>query len=124
MLSWERNMAISRRVFLRSGAAAGAATFLAGPRLFASEAGRFANPLKIPPLLEGAATQEGKIYGLTVGAGRSQFLPGLSTPTIGINGPYLGPTIRCNAGDRVTLRVRNDLAERTAVHWHGLHIPA
>jgi blue copper oxidase len=124
MLSWERNMAISRRVFLRSGVAAGAATFLAGPQLFASEAGRFANPLTIPPLLEGAATQEGKIYGLTVGAGRSQFLPGLSTPTIGINGPYLGPTIRCNAGDRVTLRVRNDLAERTAVHWHGLHIPA
>ena len=117
-------MAISRRVFLRNGAAVGAASALPGPQLFASEAGRFANPLKIPPLLEGTPGRQGKTYDLAVAAGRSEFLPGLSTPTIGINGPYLGPTIRCRAGDRVSLRVKNDLAERTALHWHGLHIPA
>jgi FtsP/CotA-like multicopper oxidase with cupredoxin domain len=116
-------MTISRRAFVRSGAAA-AATAFAGPQLFASEAGRFANPLRIPPLLEGVVSPTGKSYDLAVAAGRSQFLPGTSTPTIGINGPYLGPTIRCRTGDRVALRVKNDLAERTAVHWHGLHIPA
>ncbi len=117
-------MTISRRVFLRGGAAAGAATVLAGPRASASEAGRFANPLKIPPLLEGTAGGQGKTFGLAIGAGRSQFLPGVTTPTIGVNGPYLGPTIRCTAGERVTLQVKNDLAERTTLHWHGLHIPA
>jgi FtsP/CotA-like multicopper oxidase with cupredoxin domain len=117
-------MAISRRVFLQSGAAAGAATVFAGSSLSASEAGRFANPLKIPALLEGAAGADGKTFDLAVGRGTSEFLPGVSTPTIGINGPYLGPTVRCRPGDRVTLRVRNGLAEPTTLHWHGLHIPA
>jgi blue copper oxidase len=116
-------MTISRRVLLRRGAAA-AATVLTGPELFASEAGRFANPLRIPPLLEGIVGPGGKTFDLAIAAGRSQFLPGASTPTIGINGPYLGPTIRCRAGDRVTLRVKNGLTERTTLHWHGLHIPA
>ena len=116
-------MTISRRIFLR-GATAGAASFLAHAKVFASEAQRFVNPLKIPPLLESTATPEGKTFELAAAAGKSEFLPGLSTPTIGINGAYLGPTIRCRAGDRVTLRVRNALAERTAIHWHGLHIPA
>ena len=116
-------MTISRRAFLQ-GTAAGAASLCAGPQLLASEAGRFANPLKIPALLEGAAGPQGKAFDLTVAGGKSEFLPGVATPTIGFNGPYLGPTIRCRAGDRMTLRVKNDLAEPTTVHWHGLHVPA
>jgi len=116
-------MTISRRTLLQ-GATAAAATFFVQPRLSASEAGRFVNPLKIPPLLESTAGPVGKTFELSVAAGRSEFLPGLSTPTLGMNGTYLGPTIRCRAGDRITLRVKNALAERTALHWHGLHIPA
>ena len=116
-------MAISRRALLQ-GATAAAATFVAEPRLLASETGRFINPLKIPPLFESSASPEGKTFDLRIAAGRSEFLPEFSTPTLGINGTYLGPTIRCRAGDRVTLRVKNALEERTALHWHGLHIPA
>jgi blue copper oxidase len=86
-------------------------------------AGRQTNPLKIPKLLEGAAGA-GRIYELHVAAGISTFLPDLSTPTLGINGAYLGPTIRARAGDRITLRVKNNMAEPTAIHWHGLHVPA
>ena len=67
---------------------------------------------------------DGKIFELSAGAGKSEFLPGVSTPTLGINGAYLGPTIRCRAGERVTLRVKNTLTEPTTLHWHGLHIPA
>jgi blue copper oxidase len=115
-------MTISRRAALR-GATAAAATFLVQP-LSASETGRFATPVKIPPLLEGTSGREGKVFDLGIAPGKSEFLPGISTSTIGINGAYLGPTIRCRAGERVTLRVRNALAERTALHWHGLHIPA
>lgn len=85
---------------------------------------RFPNSLKIPPLLEGAASAIGTSYELNVGAGHTQFLPGLTTDTLGINGAYLGPTIRCQAGDRVTLRVKNNLSEPTTLHWHGLHVPA
>jgi blue copper oxidase len=81
------------------------------------------NPLKIPKLLEGGAGAR-RIYDLDIAVGISTFLPNLSTPTLGINGAYLGPTIRARAGERVTLRVKNNMAEPTALHWHGLHVPA
>jgi FtsP/CotA-like multicopper oxidase with cupredoxin domain len=117
-------MTISRRVLLGSGAAAGVAAVLKGPWLLASDAGRFANALRIPAILEGSDARDGRTFNLAIASGRSEFLPGVSTSTIGINGSYLGPTIRCRSGDRVILRVKNDLAEETALHWHGLHIPA
>ena len=114
---------ISRRHFV-NGAAAATAAVLGQIPFRAAEAARFANPLNIPTLLEGAPGADGKLYELNVLAGKSEFLPGRSTPTLGINGAYLGPTIRCRAGDRVTLRVKNTLMEATALHWHGLHVPA
>jgi FtsP/CotA-like multicopper oxidase with cupredoxin domain len=30
-----------------------------------------------------------------------------------------GPLIRVQPGDRVLMRVRNELPEATTVHWHG-----
>ena len=114
---------ISRRGILW-GATAASAAILCRPSVGLAEAGRFVNPLKIPALLEGTPGSGGKIYDLSVASGKSEFLPGMSTPTIGINGPYLGPTIRCRAGDHVTLRVKNALNEPTTMHWHGLHVPA
>jgi blue copper oxidase len=124
MTSFHKSKTISRRAFFGTWAAASAAIAFGGSRLFASEAARFVNPLKIPALLEGVGGTEDKTFDLAIASGHSQFLPGVSTPTIGINGPYLGPTIRCRAGDRVRFRVKNGLAERTTLHWHGLHIPA
>ncbi len=116
-------MMVSRREFVVGTTAATAALF-SQPRLLAADTGRFPNPLKIPALLEGTPGARGKIFELSAGAGKSEFLPGVSTPTLGINGAYLGPTIRCRAGERVTLRVKNTLTEPTTLHWHGLHIPA
>jgi FtsP/CotA-like multicopper oxidase with cupredoxin domain len=66
---------------------------------------RQTNPLKIPKLIDGG-TDARRTYELDVAAGISNFLPDLPTPTLGINGAYLGPTIRVRAGDRVTLRVK------------------
>lgn len=114
---------ISRRGILLGATAAGAA-LLTASRPGAAAAGRFANPLKVPPLLEGVPGADGKIYELRVASGKSEFLSGISTPTLGINGAYLGPTIRCREGDRVTMRVKNDLTEPTTLHWHGLRLPA
>ena len=113
---------ISRRGILL-GAAAGAALLTASRRGLAA-AGRFANPLKVPPLLEGTSGADGKIYELGVASGKSEFLSGISTPTLGINGAYLGPTIRCRENDRVTLRVKNNLVGPTTLHGHGLRLPA
>ena len=92
----------------------------------ARAASRFVNPLKIPTLIDGKpdGADADRHYDLDIAAGTSNFLPDLSTPTLGINGPYLGPTIRCRVGDRVRIRVKNNLGEPTTLHWHGLHIPA
>ena len=114
---------ISRRGILLGATAAGAALLTASqPGL--TSAGRFVNPLKVPPLLEGASGADGKIYELSVASGKSEFRSGIATPTLGINGAYLGPTIRCRENDRVTLRVKNGLTEPTTLHWHGLRLPA
>jgi blue copper oxidase len=103
----------------------GAAAMAAGAAVpFSSIAAeRQTNALKIPKLIEGTSGPN-RIYELDVAAGVSAFLSNLSTPTFGINGAYLGPTIRARVGDRVTMRVKNSMAEPTALHWHGLHVPA
>ena len=85
----------------------------------------FANELKIPPLLEGQADGDrAKVFDLRLQTGTSELLPGKTTETWGINGPYLGPTLRVESGERVRMNVRNDLPEPTTVHWHGMHLPA
>jgi FtsP/CotA-like multicopper oxidase with cupredoxin domain len=85
---------------------------------------RFANPLKIPPLLEPRIDADGsKIFELRLQAGMTELLPGKPTPTWGANGTYLGPTLRASNGDRVTINVTNELPEPTSIHWHGMHLP-
>jgi FtsP/CotA-like multicopper oxidase with cupredoxin domain len=84
----------------------------------------FENELKIPPLLEPQEEDGRKIFDLTLQQGRAELLPGKPAETWGVNGAYLGPTLRAERGDRVELRVRNELPEVTTVHWHGMHLPA
>ncbi|GAA1616531.1 multicopper oxidase family protein [Actinoplanes couchii] len=79
------------------------------------------NSLRIPPILEPSTDGE---FVLTMQAGRTEFQPGRPTPTWGINGSYLGPTIRVSRGDRVRMRVVNRLAETSTLHWHGIRLPA
>ena len=42
----------------------------------------------------------------------------------GLDGSYLGPTVRVRTGQKVRIRFTNELPEPTIVHWHGLHVPA
>ncbi len=37
---------------------------------------------------------------------------------------YLGPTIRVQKGQRLSVRFTHDLPQESIVHWHGLHVPA
>ena len=74
------------------------------------------NPLFIPPSLTGTN------FNLNVQTGTQNFYPGNPTPTYGINGPFLSPTIIVNKGDVVTLNVNNGLTVATTMHWHGLHV--
>jgi suppressor of ftsI len=82
--------------------------------------------LRIPPLARPEVGADGvKQFALTLqGDGRSQFRPGPTTATWGINGAYLGPTVRASRGDEVRMVVTNRLPETSTLHWHGLHLPA
>jgi blue copper oxidase len=76
------------------------------------------SPLFIPQLLQGTT------FNLNVQTGTVQFWPGINTPTFGVNGNILGPTLMINKGDEVVLNVTNNLNTTTTMHWHGLHVPA
>ncbi|CAM1340239.1 multicopper oxidase domain-containing protein [Tenacibaculum amylolyticum] len=43
--------------------------------------------------------------------------------TYGINSNYLGPIVRVKKGQEVPFNLTNNLKEKVAIHWHGLHIP-
>lgn len=76
--------------------------------------------LPIPPLLEPAADGS---FSLTPQTGQSLFTGTAPTTTWGYNGPLLGPALHLRQGKDVTITVKNDLPEATAVHWHGMEIP-
>ncbi|MES2395088.1 MAG: multicopper oxidase domain-containing protein, partial [Bacteroidota bacterium] len=79
------------------------------------------NPLFIPPALSGTT------FSLNIQNGTTQFYSGINTPTYGINGAILAPTLIVNKWDLVTMNVTNNLTgfgNSTTIHWHGLHVPA
>ncbi len=76
------------------------------------------NALSIPATVTGAAIN------LNVQSGTRNFYPGFTTPTYGVNGVWMGPTIVVNKGDSITINVTNNLPVKTTMHWHGLHVAA
>ncbi|MFC0114690.1 multicopper oxidase family protein [Kibdelosporangium aridum] len=85
----------------------------------------FTNPLHIPPVLDPAPGPDGvKRFGLRLQEGTAELLPGKPASTWGINGDYLGPTLRAKRGDRVAMAVTNSLNEASTLHWHGMRLPA
>jgi FtsP/CotA-like multicopper oxidase with cupredoxin domain len=85
----------------------------------------YENKLRIPPLAEPTVNEPGrKIFDLELQEGTAELLPGKPAETWGINGPHLGPTLRAERGDEVTVNVDNGLPEPTTLHWHGMHLPA
>jgi len=84
----------------------------------------FSNKLVIPPELIGTNVGGRKQFNLNIQQGTSRFLDNLDTSTWGINGAYLGPTIRLTNGDSVDLKFTNNLTESTTMHGHGMHVPA
>lgn len=79
------------------------------------------NQLKIPEFLKDANPDPmSSEFALDIDSGETEFLKGLKTETLGYNGSYLGPVIRMKKGEKVNIRVNNNLDEVTTVHWHGL----
>ena len=117
----------TRRSFLKSTTAS--ALVLGGAAYwpqsgFAQSAGGMFNALKIPPLDLGRDESGVQVYDLTMQNGITEFFEGYQTPTSGINGSYLGPTLKMRDGAKVRINVTNALGEPSTLHWHGMHLPA
>src|SRR6478735_101123 len=56
---------------------------------------------------------------------RARALPstGLGHTGLGYDGIAPGPTLRVRRGDELRVRLVNDLAAPTSVHWHGIRLP-
>lgn len=107
---------VTRRTVLAGGGALGAVWAFGVPRLSAADR----PALPIPPELR--ADAQGEIA-ITAQPGQMRFKPGVTTPTYGFNGPFLGPAVRVKRGESPVMRVTNRLPEETTMHWHGLIIP-
>lgn len=105
---------LSRRTLVQGAAALSLTTSpLLASRLLAA-ADRPALP--IPPEIRADANG---VIALTARRGQMNFVPGLTTPTYGINGDYLGPTVRARRGDKLAMQVNNRLDQDITMHWHG-----
>ena len=118
----------TRRQFLKAASAGGIGLLtpmgLIGIATADESASRFKNPLKLPALHAGRIYNDERVIDLSLGYGSSAFLGERTTPTVGINGAYLGPVIRVRQGENVALKVTNQLSEPSTLHWHGLNLPA
>jgi len=93
-------------------------------RLHAQQASAFNTPLQIPASLAGNIEDRTRHFALNLQRGSKSFLTDTTTPTLGINGDFLGPTLRFTKGEAVSIRIQNQTGEPTSLHWHGFHLPA
>lgn len=108
---------MQRRDFLKYSVALGVASALPFWSRTVFAADRPALP--IPDLLTADASNR---IQLIVKAGQSTFA-GKTATTWGYNGNLLGPAVKLNKGQAVSVDIHNQLAEETTLHWHGLEIP-
>lgn len=109
-------MSFSRRQFIQaSGLALYASTLH-----FSARAAGPGNPLPIPPLIESRC---GQPLFLTLQRSHWSFDGNSKVPVWGVNGLYLGPTVRVWAGDDVKLIYSNRLNESVAMTVSGLQVP-
>jgi FtsP/CotA-like multicopper oxidase with cupredoxin domain len=125
----ERFGRLSRRGFLVGSAAAalGASAFGQGHtmrRIAPNRASETFNPdidLELvckpdeTPILSGKPTRVWRYAG--------NLIKGPANALTTIPDTYLGPLLRFSKGQKVRIRLRNELPEETITHWHGLHVP-
>lgn len=75
------------------------------------------NAMAVPPLL--VANSDGN-YELTAMEGTHEFYEGIVSNTLGYNGALLGPTLRLQPNENVTILTHNAMTIPTTFHWHGL----
>jgi len=73
-----------------------------------------ARPTKVS-ILPGQATR--------VWSYQAQLLNGPKDVVQNLDDTYLGPIFRLQRGQKVRVHFRNEINEKSIVHWHGLHVP-
>lgn len=71
-----------------------------------------------PRLVEGV-----KEFDLTAQVVRWNILSKVQVLAYAFNRQVPGPRLQITQGDRVRIKVQNDLPEPTSIHWHGLDVP-
>ncbi|HID4964427.1 TPA: multi-copper oxidase Mco [Staphylococcus aureus] len=81
------------------------------------------NEITFPKVLDPKKDNNGyKSYTLKAQKGKTEFYKGNFSNTLGYNGNLLGPTLKLKKGDKVKIKLVNNLDENTTFHWHGLEI--
>jgi CopA family copper-resistance protein len=101
---------VSRRRFV-TGLAAGTAVAALGWRK--------AGAAEVSP----TQVLRGNNFDLSIGY-REVNLTGVPRQATVVNGSLPAPVLRWKQGEKVTLRVKNNLATDSSVHWHGIILPA
>jgi len=104
---------INRRKLLRGMALGGAATTL----------GLWREPTWALATTRHMGVLAGTDFDLGIGRMPVNF-SGRDAMATTVNGSLPGPILRWREGDTVTLRVRNTLPQVSAIHWHGILLPA
>ena len=69
-------------------------------------------------------SQDGyKVFDLTAKVISWEVEPGKFVDGWSYNGQIPGPVIRVNTGDKVRIRLKNELPESTSLHLHGIRVP-
>jgi manganese oxidase len=76
------------------------------------------NQLLAPRLEKGV-----KVYELTAEEIEWEVEPGRKIKAWAYNGQVPGPQIRVREGDRVRVKLTNNLSQSTSIHFHGLELP-
>jgi FtsP/CotA-like multicopper oxidase with cupredoxin domain len=85
----------------------------------------FDRRLAIPELAPSTVEPDGtRVFDLEIQRGETDLGKSKPTRTWGINGTFLGPTLRASRGEKIRIEATNDVGEATTLHWHGMHLPA
>ncbi|KAA8999287.1 cell division protein FtsP [Affinibrenneria salicis] len=109
-------MSLSRRQFLQASGLA----LCAGAVPLTARASGTQTALPVPPLLE---SRRGQPVFLTLLQAHWAFTGERKASVWGINGQYLGPTVRVYSGDDVKLIYNNRLSEPVSMTVSGLQVP-
>jgi len=75
------------------------------------------------PIRSSPKILKGNQFDLSIGYQKVNFTGRERTATT-VNGSLPAPVLRWKEGERVTLRVKNNLAHDSSIHWHGMILPS